>query len=118
MKSFNEVARELKLIYEDLSPEEVERLQKISNQTQDRSKKIKEILEGNGWNVSPGFIIKDGVNLQVEKDDHINAYVKISADSPQVKVDIEFKKDALKGIDTEDLKQLVVDLEGLIKALN
>ena len=37
MKSFNEVARELKLIYEDLSPEEVERLQKISNQPQDRS---------------------------------------------------------------------------------
>ena len=118
MESFNEVAEKLKTILsEDLSQEEIEELQKVSDQTNDRSKKVRESLEGNGWHVSPGLLAKDRVAMQARKDDYLFAYISVPTDSSEIKVSIELKKDMLKDIDVNDLKEIVTDLEDIIEAL-
>lgn len=118
MESFNEVAEKLKTVLkEDLSPEEIEEFQKVSDQTSDRSKKVRETLESNGWHVSPGLLAKDRVDMQARKDDYLYAYISVPTDSSEVKVDIELKKDMLKNIDVNDLKQVILDLEDIVGAL-
>ena len=118
MKSFNELASKLKTILnEDLSPEEIEQLQKVSDQTNDRSKKVRETLESNGWHVGPGLLAKERVDIQARKDDYLYAYISVPTDSSEIKVNIELKKDMLKDIDVNDLKEIVTDLEDIIEAL-
>ena len=117
MESFNELAEKLKTILdEDLTPQEIEELQKVSDQTNEKSKKIQDTLRSNGWDVQ-GFLYKAGVNITASKDDYLFVSISVPTES-DVKLTVEFKENAAKDIDVEDLKEVVRDLEDIIEALN
>lgn len=117
MESFNEVAEKLKTILdEDLTPQEIEELQKVSDQTNEKSKKIQEVLKNRDWTVQ-GFLYKTGVSIIANKDDYINVSITVPSDSDDIRLNIELKENTAKNIDVDDLKQMILDLEDIIEAL-